>query len=303
MKKMRFLLYFVCLLALATGCEENQLQWTSDQACLVYGGQKSCVDVAEGAVFLTLKDGVPQMKALKVDRKMGAALFPQYNTGTELSCSKLALSVENGKLVLADGDKKYADETGMGMLLVRGPKGQMSIRTALEEQRAIDKAAAIPIITGNATAGRWEFQRPMSQDGYLILTTIEYVIDDEGTHLIPNDTGVGVIITDNFRYEGSCNVTAPDECCAEFDASVPPLDYEDWVDDYAADGRRLLACFPNGSICTYANGLKLIVQICATGQRICLDRALCSVMISTSYEQGICISVPLDCAMENPFEN
>ena len=49
------------------------------------------------------------------------------------------------------------------------------------------------------------------------------------------------------------------------------------------------------------DGSQLIILVCDSQVRYCLDFSICPVTVTTSSEFGICISVPLECGITNPF--
>lgn len=297
MKHSRLVLVLAALLVLAMGCKENSLSWTDESVCLNYEGQATCEKAQHAGYLVRLVDGKPQMKVLPLEGLPAKARFSQFGEGKAATGKSLALGVDGGKLVLSDGSTRFVDESGSGLLLWRGPDGATSIAMA-EAADVANRAAFIDLskIRGTIELGVKDFGPSM-----LMMQTINLVIEDDETHYIPNDTGVGVIITDNFKVSGNCDAAMPDQCCANADPDAAPIEWEQLVQSYADSSYRLLKCFPLGSICTFVSGTKLIVKDCIGDSRYCLDLTACKVRIETTDGHGICISVPSTCTMANPF--
>ncbi len=305
MKKGHVALFLFLLMTMVLGCQENTLKWSKEQVCVRFDGKESCLPSGKSGLRLLLKDGQPMLVAMETEKFAGELSYPQYRAPQEIAGTSLSVAVENGKLTLSDGKQRFVDETGLGMIL-SGSEDKMQLM--VPEKVAI---GAIPyrfdragVLQGsNPPVRKIVFLKSNSSTSYMALTRIEYLVGGGGAgQYIPNDTGTEVIIVDNFKVEGSCDAEMPDNCCPAGEATGGPLDITDWIDAYSDAGQRLLACFPPGSICTYTSGDKLIVVVCESMERYCLNLSLCSVTITTTDGQGICISVPSDCAIENPFE-
>jgi hypothetical protein len=297
-----YLLLLVCC-CLSTGCsKKNALRWEQGKATLTYEGKAQEQSLA-GGVILRLEDGKPVMQSLKTEGLLGDLRFPQYAPPVGLAGGELGVKLLAGKLSLEAGTQSYTDEMGLGIIVRLDAAGQAELRlpqrsTIVPTRLGIGLADASQEVA--KAVRRIDFLKEIKSQHYMALTRIEYIIGDDQRRYIPNDTGTDVIILDGFHVVGNCNADPPSDCCTG-DAVDPNLDYSGWVSEYAADGRRLLACFPHGSICTFTDGDKLIVIVCQTQERYCLSFSTCPITITTTDGQGICFSVPLDCSMENPF--
>ncbi len=305
MKNLCFVLLSCLLMLGIMGCQDNHVSWSKEQICLNFEGQQSCIPNKGGGYLLTLKDGKPVLKSLETTKGMADLTFPQYAAAQLLVGERMSVIVENGKLVLQEGAKRFVDDIGLGLLLLPEAKGQMQLMTPVNAE-IVSKAIRIDstgaIAGSNPPIRRLQLIQPLSAEGFMALTRIAYVVGGDKNHYIPNDTGTEVIIIDNFHVVGSCSAEAPDSCCpaGESVGGTPP-DISGWMSEYAAEGQKLLACFPAGSICTFTAGDKLIVIQCESQERYCLNLSSCPVTITTTEEEGICFSIPLECSMENPF--
>jgi hypothetical protein len=298
--KTTYFLLLVVLVAFLAGCtgktaSKDGLTLTKEKVCLQFDGKEQCMN-APGSYRLHLVDGKPVLEALNM-KGLGDVSFEQYGRPDAIKTEKLGVIIDNKVLRLQDGEKKMMDPTGLGFLIMRDETGAISIAAGQQ----VDLAShAIELSSDNRIVRR-ELAARKLEGGIMAFTQIDYTFAGE-QRVVPNDTGTIVIILDNFKVVGSCDAKAPDSCCPSGETAGPPVTVTDgMVSDHAADGLRLLTCFPVNSICTFTHGDKLIILDCATQKRYCLDLSICQVTIATTDENGICISVPSDCAIENPF--
>jgi hypothetical protein len=299
-------LIVLVLISFLVGCNsapapKDELSITKEEICLNYKGTQQCVKT-NGTFRLMLKDGKPVLEALDLAKMEVAPSYPQYSRPDAVKAEKLGVIIENKVLSLKNGDRTLRDSTGLGFLIVRDAKGGISCMAGMNAEM---RPRALQWDRSDALTGTKVRQMSFSADkanNYMTLSRISFAYGDAANHYIPNDTGTEVVIIDNFKVAGSCNAQTPDECCPNADSPGPDITVTDgMISEYAADGLRLLACFPVNTICTFTDGDKLIVYDCTTQERVCLDYSTCDVFISTS-DSGICISVPTSCAIENPFQ-
>lgn len=286
------------------GCKkENQLVWDEEQYCLDYGGNHACVPAKAGGARLLLHDGKPVLQALATKDLQGHVTYPQYEAASTIAGAKLQVLIENNQLILAAGNQRFVDALGLGLLIVPDAKGAMQVLVPKDAEPTPHAYFVATNGTDHSPSRKVrdiQFLKTSATENLMSLTYIEFLIGNEN-RVIPNDTGTEAIIIDNFKVAGNCTAPTPTGCCVASEPLDPTLDYTQWIGDYADQGKRLLACFPVGSVCTFNSGCMLIVVVCSTNERYCLDLSTCSVTITTTEEQGICFSVPLGCTIENPF--
>jgi hypothetical protein len=304
MKSTPIALFMLALILLGLGCTENHLKWSKEQACISFDGQETCVPAGGGTYRIVLKDGKPVVASLETAKLLGNLQFPQYAPAQALETAQLSLLVENGKLVLLDGQTRLVDEIGLGILLMPDAAGKMQAMVPVKSEAKgqgyrFDRQG---MLAGSKNPARKvEFLRSIETSAYAAISRIIYYTPNGMSAPIANDTGTIVIIIDTFKLVGSCDAEMPDNCCPPGEASGGIIDSSAWEDEYAAEGKRLLACFPPASLCTFQNLDKLIVIVCESQQRYCLNLSKCPVTITTTDDHGICFSVPLDCSIVNPF--
>jgi hypothetical protein len=291
------------------GCNNNTekapqdlLTVTKDRICLTSNQKESCMEGATGTWRLYMKDGKPVMEALETSKLLGSPNFSQFDRGMVLKGEQLNLVCNQKSLRLKDGEREYADSTGLGHLLMRDAKGQLWVmcgKTPKTKPVTYQWDPKGTLVNSRTSRIILEAGRPLQS--WLYMTTIQFQYGDGANHYIPNDTGTEVVIIDNFHVEGNCNTAVPDDCCSGEEASPEQLEISEWVGEYAAEGQNLLACFNVNAICTFTDGDKLIVYVCESQERYCLDYSICDVSITTT-DEGICFSVPTGCGMENPFD-
>lgn len=304
MKKTHSYLILLLLLSLMVGCkkEANTLTITKEKVCLQFNQSEQCAEGA-GTFRLHLVEGKPVLEAMAVTKLQGTLTYPQYGRPDAVKTEKLGVIIENRVLSLQDGERKLMDSTGLGFLLIRDAAGNLTVSSGESPEHGptiyhLDGREAIAA----GAPKRIQLMADLSDPKFMALKLIKYAISDAANHYVPNDTGTEVVIIDNFHVVGDCSAEAPAECCKEVDPLSPPVVVtEDFANGYAQDGLKLLACFPVNSICTFTAGDKLIVIDCITQKRYCLDYSLCPVTITAIEGYGICISVPQDCSIENPF--
>jgi hypothetical protein len=304
MKSTPFALFGLALTLLGLGCIDNHLKWSKEQVCISFDGQETCVPAGGGSYRIVLKDGKPVLTSLETAQLSGNLQFPQYGPAQALETAQLSMLVESEKLVLLDGPSRLVDEIGLGILLMPDAAGKMQAMVPVKpdakgqsyrfDQQGMLASARIP-------ARKIEFLQSVETSAFSAVSRIIYYLPNEMSAQIPNDTGTIVIIIDTSKLVGGCDAEMPDDCCPPGEATGGIIDSSAWEDDYAADGKKLLACFPPASLCTFLNGDKLIVVVCESQQRYCLDLSKCPVTITTTDEHGICFSVPLNCSIVNPF--
>lgn len=302
--KLTFLqLLIVALACMVAGCKEgqDQLLCSKEKLCLRYQQQEQCMD-AGGAYRLRVAAGRPVLEAMEVGKLLVPPTYPQFAEAEALEAGTLSIQVDGNMLKLKQGEQEMRDESGLGFIVEQDRGGRWTFRkgkdpkTATKQYRWDRKG----YLAGTRIRKiDWRLEKP--NPAIMYLTTLYFAYGDAANHYIPNDTGTEVVIIDNFKVEGDCSAEVPDSCCPAGEAAGPPIDITDLVDDYAAMDQRLLACFPVNSICTFTDGDKLIILVCESQQRYCLDYSVCNVTITTSDENGICISVPGNCGIENPF--
>lgn len=302
MKTSFYSLTFLFLLALFVGCKEqppkDQLTLGKEKICLQFGKTEQCMDAA-GSYRLHLVDGKPVFEALDLGKALCAPSYPQFGKPSAIRTEKLGVIIENKVLSLQDGERRITDAAGLGFILVRDTKGAISLCEGMDAKVAPQRHLWA---TRDRAMGRMDWTASRPSKDFLLLTQISFALGDAANRYIPNDTGTEVVIIDNFKVVGDCQTEAPDSCCPAGESAGPPITVtDDMVNGYAQNDLRLLACFPVNSICTFTDGDKLIVIVCESQQRYCLDYSVCNVTITTTDGNGICISVPSNCAMENPF--
>ncbi|MBK9453908.1 MAG: hypothetical protein IPN95_31845 [Bacteroidetes bacterium] len=293
-----FAVFLICFAACTpTAAPTDSLTLTKEKICLQAGGKEQCLD-GPGTYRLRLQDGKPVLEAMNLKEAGSNITFTQFGRPDAVKAEKLGVIIENKVLSLKDGERLLKDTTGLGFLIVREANGSLSVSTGNQielESLPIDLSFAQRTVRVDVSSRKLD-------PSFIALTQIDYTFQGENRYM-PNDTGTIVVIIDNFKVVGNCAAEAPDSCCPASEAPGPDVTVTDgMVSDYAADGLRLLACFPNNSICTFTHGDKLIILDCASQERYCIDLSICSVTITTTDDNGICISVPSDCSLENPFE-
>jgi hypothetical protein len=294
-----FAIFLLCLLSGCPGSKSlDSLTLTKGKLCLKTGGKEQCMETA-GTYRLRLKDGVPSLEPLNTKELGGELSFPQFSRPDAIKAERLGVIIENKVLSLSMGEKILKDSTGLGFLIQLEANGAMRIATGQNVEIAADKLD----IYGGKRFNRIDLKSQKPVDGFFAITRTEFEFQGEANRYVPNDTGTIVIIIDNFKIVGDCNAAAPDSCCPASEGPGPDVTVTDnMINDYAADGLRLLTCFPVNSICTFTHGDKLIVIECASQRRYCIDLSICEVTITTTDDNGICISVATGCDLENPFD-
>lgn len=288
------------------GCVEttNSLQVDKDKVCLNQGDQSSC---AENAPFvrLSLKNGKPELSPIKLSDDLGRITFPQYSKPAEFAQGTYSIGVQDSIFTLTQGNTKLTAPSNLGFVMRRDRSGNYEIvtGTSIELKSRLFGTSKDGFISLGPVKGDSIVLQGSRPIGGVMTTTFMMAYHDIQSRIIPTDTGTEVVILDDFKPStGSCEAEQPDECCPPGEsAGEARRDITDIIDDFQAQGEDLMACFNIGTVCLFTNGSQLIIVICDSQERYCLDFSICPVTITVSSEYGICISVPLECGIPNPF--
>lgn len=308
MKKIRNFTLVCAAFALLVGCEEqtDTFELRKEDACVSQKGVQTC-EKHSSFTRLSVKDGKAVVQPIDVPDNAGKLSFPQFGEAAAFEEGTYNLNIAETDFSLQKEASSLSAPLQPGILFRKSKKGQF--------QAAVGSAAPLGVkhypispngyFTGLALARATKvvYSTPRPILGLQMATLMVYAQQDELSRIMEGDTGTEVVILDDFSpSSGDCSAEAPEGCCPPGEGGGDPmLDISEWVDDFAANGDDLMACFKIGSICLFTDGSQLIILVCDSQVRYCLDFSICPVTVTTSSEFGICISVPLECGITNPF--
>ncbi len=308
MKKIRILITLFAVLTILVGCKEQSdtFEVGGENVCVQEKGTQQCEEQAS-IIRLSVKEGKAVVQPISLPDNLGKISFPQFSKPAAFENGSYDLKIAKNNFTIAQGQSTLTAPTQPGILLRKNTSGQY--------QSAIGSAEALGpkhytisengyfegLALRKATKVVYTAQRPTK--GILLSSMYMYANGDVLSRVIGGDTGTEVVILDDFSpSSGDCDADAPEDCCPAGEGGGDPmLEIDEWVDDFAAQGDDLMACFKIGSICLFTDGSQLIILVCDSQVRYCLDFSICPVTVTTSSEFGICISVPLECGIPNPF--
>ena len=308
MKKIRIHLFAFALMALFGGCKEtaDTLSVNKENVCLSQKGVESCLP-SDGIVRLSYLNDSAALSSIQLPPNAGRISFPQFGEEAPFAEGKYNLTSQGKTFSIKNANSELRAPVGLGILLKKDANGQYQSLVGNKKDLGptyypIDPKGYFASLPNKPDTVIFSGTRPIS--GYWTKTIIAYAMQGQISRVIPGDTGTEVIILDDFRVAGGgdCGAEIPEECCPPGESvGDPMLDITDLESDFAGQADKLMACFKIGSICLFTDDAKLIIVVCESQERYCLDFSECTVTVSVSSENGICISVPLDCGIPNPF--
>ncbi|MFN8397058.1 MAG: hypothetical protein U0176_20710 [Bacteroidia bacterium] len=297
----RLILPCLGFLMLASCKEANKINISENEICITDPvGNISCEKMRGPMARIYVQDGKLVCTPLQ-GKSRDSKKFAEFGEVKTLSSTKLDWKIAEDKLVLTDAQTQISSLGSLG-ILVSYDGGKILCMT--DKVNAIN-ATSIEFpwptkASERCTTYRSTLYTALERDGMKYVFQANAHLDEAG-QFIPNDTGTVVIIVDNFRT-GDCNIIAPDNCCPSMVPLSPlPGDTTGWAANYATQGRRILACYPVGSICTFVDGDQLIIYHCTTMTRKCWDLSVCPISIDKHCNDVLAFNVMNDCTAPSPF--
>lgn len=304
MKNFKYPLYAIAAVLLAFGCQESSLQIKRGSVCIQQKSGGNCVETPPPARLHAPK-GEAQLRTVDLPGQLGRISYPQFEAAQLLAEGQYSLQADSANITFSMGKESYSAPSNVGFLFEPGPDGQMFIRKG-RKTTAATRYQYDPkgfLFTEDSRGDSIIFTGGHPVRGLIANTIVMMISQEIANRVIPSDTGTEVVLVDDFAPEfGDCEVEAPEGCCppGEF-AGEPRIDITPFISEFNVAGLDVMACFQPEAVCVFTHGNKLIVMICSSGERYCLDFSVCSLTVTVSSESGICISKPLECNMENPF--
>ncbi len=276
MKKIFLPLFAAALLFVLTSCgKKNTLNSGPDGVCLVWEGNKTCLELSASIQSLTLQEGKPVLTALGLDTDSMKIQFPQYEAQLKLTKEPVTVEQKNDSLFLIQSGKKIGTKAKQGFLIWNDGSGQAIVMQFVskpipEEQITITRGN---IYLNGKGMGRLAVARSRYLKGGYIITDFtgypNFVPPDsshrddlpmlfsnaiENSDSTNNTGGTMLINLDSFVSETSLT-----ECCLEKQQIVvpfPPPDYD------SLDDLELINVLFRDILCVIKTGHKYTIRNC-----------------------------------------
>lgn len=305
MKNFKFSIYAITAVLLALGCQESNLQIKRGSVCIQDKSGSNCVETPPPARLNAPKANA-ELRSLELPSQLGRISYPQFEEGQLLAEGQYSLKADSATISFSMGKDTYSAPSNIGFLFEPGPDGQIFIRkgrkTVPPTLYQYDPKGGV-LFNGQSRGDSIIFTGGHPIRNLITNTVVMMAMQETTNRIIPSDTGTEVVLVDDFAPDfGECDVEAPEGCCPPGEsAGEPRIDVTPFIAEFQAAGLDVMACFHPEAVCVFTHGNKLIIMICSTNERYCLDYSVCSLTVTVSSESGICVSKPLECNMENPF--